>query len=327
MKSLALFLKTPARVVIAVGLIILVVELLTMLLISGVTEGASLSVWDFVDPILLTALVSPALFILIFRPMRNQQVEIERQLVECLRNEQLTALIEAIPDAVFLKDGEGRWLIINEPAKQMFQLHDLPWQGKTDMELADMHPAFRAAHEGCLAGDEKAWQAGKLLVGEEIVPGEDGRCAIIETRKVPLFSKEGQRRGLVIIGRDITERKQTEIALLRSEDNLSRAQTVAQVGSWYLDVATSRLEWSAESRRIFGIPGQDAVDLDTFISVIHPDDREWVLKAWNEALAGAPYDIEHRVVADGKTRWVRELAAIEMDSEDRPISGVGTVQD
>ena len=241
--------------------------------------------------------------------------------------EHFSTLIEAIPDAVFLKDGEGRWLIINEPAKQMFQLHDLPWQGKTDMELADLHPAFRATHEGCLASDEKAWQAGKLLVGEEIVPGEDGRCAIIETRKVPLFSKEGQRRGLVIIGRDITERKQTEIALLRSEDNLSRAQAVAQVGSWYLDVATSRLKWSVESRRIFGIPGQDAVDLDTFISVIHPDDREWVLKAWNEALAGAPYDIEHRVVADGKTRWVRELAAIEMDSEDRPISGVGTVQD
>ena len=211
MKRLPVFLNTPAGVVIAVGLIVLAVESLIMLLISGFAEDMPLEeVWYFADPILLTAIISPALYILIFRPMRDQQAELERQLAESRLNEQLTALIEAIPDAVFLKDGEGRWLITNEPARQMFQLHDLAWQGKTEMELADMHPAFRAAHEGCLASDEKAWQAGQLLVSEESVVGEDGRCAIIESRKAPVFGKEGQRKGLVVIGRDVTERKRTE---------------------------------------------------------------------------------------------------------------------
>jgi diguanylate cyclase (GGDEF)-like protein/PAS domain S-box-containing protein len=207
MQRLPVFLNTPAGVVIVVGLIVLAVEFSIMLLVSGFAEGSFLKVWYFIDPILLTALVSPALYILIFRPMRDQQAELERKLVESRLNEQLTALIEAIPDAVFLKDGEGRWLITNEPAKQLFQLHDIPWQGKTEMELADLQPAFRAAHEGCLASDEKAWQAGRLLVSEESVPGEDGRCAIIESRKAPVFSKEGQRKGLAIIGRDITELK------------------------------------------------------------------------------------------------------------------------
>jgi PAS domain S-box-containing protein len=137
-----------------------------------------------------------------------------------LAEEQLTALIEAIPDSIFLKDGEGRWLVTNEPARQMFQLHGLSWQGKTEMELADLQPAFRAAHEGCLAGDEKAWQAGHLLVGEEILTGEDGRCAIIETRKVPLFDNEGQRKEMVVIGRDITERRQAEEELRALKDDL-----------------------------------------------------------------------------------------------------------
>ncbi len=207
MQRLPMFLNTPAGVVIVVGLIVLAVEFSIMLLISGFAERSFLKVSYFVNPILLTVLVSPALYILIFRPMRDQQAELERQLVESRLNEQLTALIEAIPDAVFLKDGEGRWLITNEPAKQLFQLHDIPWQGKTEMELADLHPAFRAAHEGCLASDEKAWQAGRLLVSEESVSGEDGRCAIIESRKAPVFSQEGQRKGLAIIGRDITELK------------------------------------------------------------------------------------------------------------------------
>ncbi|WP_297472778.1 PAS domain S-box protein [Ferrovum sp.] len=140
----------------------------------------------------------------------------ERKLAE----KQLTTLIEAIPDSIFLKDGEGRWLVTNEPAKQMFKVHNLPWRGKTEMELADLQPAFRAAHEGCLVGDEKAWQAGQLLVGEERFTGEDGRCVIIETRKVPMFGNEGQRKEMVVIGRDITERRETEEELRALKNNL-----------------------------------------------------------------------------------------------------------
>jgi diguanylate cyclase (GGDEF)-like protein/PAS domain S-box-containing protein len=130
------------------------------------------------------------------------------QLSELRLNEQLTALIEALPDAVLFKDGKGRCLITNEPAKQLFRLHDIPWQGKTQTELADLHPAFRTVHERFLASDEKAWQAAQLLREEESVAAQDGRSIIIETRKMPLFGQEGQRRELVVIGRDITQRKE-----------------------------------------------------------------------------------------------------------------------
>ncbi|MFA6921813.1 MAG: response regulator, partial [Gallionella sp.] len=98
--------------------------------------------------------------------------------------------------------------------------------------------------------------------------------------------------------------------LRNSEGKLNRAQAVAQIGSWNLDIASNRLEWSAEAHRIFGIPGKEATDLDTFVSTLHPDDRERVLKSWGDAVAGAPYDIEHRIVAGGETRWVRERAII-----------------
>lgn len=271
MKSLPVFLKTPARVVITVGLIVLVIEFLIMLLISGVTEGSSLDAWHFVDPILLTALVAPALYILIFRPMRNQQVELERQLDELRHNEQLTALIETLPDAVFLRDGEGRWLVTNEPARQMFQLHNLPWQGKTGMELADLRPALRATHEGYLASDEKAWQAGKLLVGEEIVAGEDGRRAIMEMRKVPLFGNEGQRKGLVIIGRDITQRKHAEEELLRSHEQL---RELTAYSDKMIEVERKRI-----AREVHDELGQQLTALRmslSFVAQQHGEDHEMV---------------------------------------------------
>ncbi|MDD4927769.1 MAG: EAL domain-containing protein [Gallionella sp.] len=116
-------------------------------------------------------------------------------------------------------------------------------------------------------------------------------------------------------------------ALRASEDKLNRAQAVAQIGSWNLDIASRRLEWSAEAHRIFGIPGTDAVDLDAFVFALHPDDREMVLKAWGDAVAGAAYDIEHRIVAHGETRWVRERAIIERNAEGLALFGIGTTQD
>jgi len=131
------------------------------------------------------------------------------------RGKELEALIEAIPDAVFLKDGMGHWRITNESAKRLFQLQDIPWQDKTDQELADLRPAFREIHEACVADDEKAWQAGHTVVVEETMVREDGQLATFETRKVPVFTPDGQRQELVVLGRDITERKAAEAQIQR----------------------------------------------------------------------------------------------------------------
>ncbi|MDD5375112.1 PAS domain-containing protein, partial [Acidithiobacillus sp.] len=124
--------------------------------------------------------------------------------------EQLSALLEALPDAFFFKDGEGRLQIINESAKRLFHLEGIPWKGKTDMELAELHPDFREIHEACIADDEKAWQARQLVVVEERMVREDGQQGTYETRKLPLFKVNGERAGIMIIGRDITAQKEAE---------------------------------------------------------------------------------------------------------------------
>ena len=125
-------------------------------------------------------------------------------------NDQLSALVEAIPDAIFFKDGAGRWLITNHAAKRLFQLENHPWQGKTDAQLAQERPELSAAHESCIDDDEQAWQQGQLGLFEEQVCDQDGQIRFFEVRKLPLFEEDGGRKAMVIIGRDITERTQYE---------------------------------------------------------------------------------------------------------------------
>jgi PAS domain S-box-containing protein len=130
-----------------------------------------------------------------------------------------------------------------------------------------------------------------------------------------------------IYGLDITELKRTENALKDSQKDLSRAQTVAQIGSWRLDVQRNQLEWSNETHRMFGVREGTAMTYETFLSVVHNEDREYVNKKWKMALEGEPYEIEHRIVVDGNIKWVREKAELEFDSQGTLTGGFGTVQD
>jgi PAS domain S-box-containing protein len=126
---------------------------------------------------------------------------------------------------------------------------------------------------------------------------------------------------------DVTEHKRAEDALRESEANLNKAQAIAHVGSWHLDVTRDRLTWSDEVFRIFGITSGTPLTYESFLASIHPADKGAVERAWTAAMRGAPYDIEHRIIVNDTVKWVRERAAVEFDEHGRAVKGIGTVQD
>ena len=69
---------------------------------------------------------------------------------------------------------------------------------------------------------------------------------------------------------DITERKQTEEALRKNQMDLNRAQAVAHIGSWRMDVCNNILEWSDENFRIFGIPKGTPLTYQSFLDMCTP---------------------------------------------------------
>ncbi len=129
----------------------------------------------------------------------------------------------------------------------------------------------------------------------------------------------------------VTERtralRESQSRYEESERNLERAQKVARIGSWHLDLAGHRLEWSEETYRIFGVDARTPLSYEVFLKCVHPDDRASVDAAWRATLKGAEYAIDHRILVGDGTKWVREQAELLFDTEGRLWAGIGTVQD
>ncbi len=136
---------------------------------------------------------------------------------------------------------------------------------------------------------------------------------------------------------DITERKRAEEALqgishklLESKARLEEAQRVAHVGHYYWNLVTNRVTWSDELYRIYGLsPQEGPIDMAMIREMIHPEDREFVFRAAEEALhSEVRPDAEHRVVRpNGEVRTVHGLGTVKIDASGRPYEMFGTVQD
>lgn len=129
-------------------------------------------------------------------------------------HDRLSNFIEALPEAVILKDGEGRWRTINEPARRLFQVERFPWHGRTDLELAERRPELRAVHQACAATDEIAWRSSEVTIQNEGIRDRDGIERMFEVRKMALFHPDGRRRAMIVIGKDVTDQLRAE-SLLR----------------------------------------------------------------------------------------------------------------
>lgn len=140
------------------------------------------------------------------------------QLLVLAQNEpQLRLLIDLVQEFIVLKDGQGRWLVTNKHVLKAYGLEEADYQGKTDLELAEISPAFKEAFTYNTRTDEMAWEKRSALQIEKSLRGPDGLLHTWEVVKTPVFDEKGQRQHLVIVSRNITERKKAEAALRERE--------------------------------------------------------------------------------------------------------------
>lgn len=126
-------------------------------------------------------------------------------------------------------------------------------------------------------------------------------------------------------------RRYMERSLRESEDRLRLALASADTGTWDWELTTGALAWDQRMRELWGLGPDDPVTYDTFISAIHPSDREATLAAIKRAQNPAEpieYDVEHRVkgIRDGVERWVAAKGKAHF-ADDVPVRMTGTARD
>ncbi|MBF0613571.1 MAG: response regulator [Magnetococcales bacterium] len=235
-------------------------------------------------------------------------------------------LIERIPIGVYQFrmgcDGAKYFEYVSSRFCAIFRLSAAEILSDASRLMDHVHPEDRVSF---LDANERAGRTLQAFFwkGRFILGGAVHWLQIESTGKA-LADGESVWNGIVS---DITERMRIELALEKSEQTLKRAQAVARIGSWHLDLTSGVLTWSEESYRIFGIPVGESVSYDRFLSRIFPKDRADVSGAWQAAVQGAPYDIIHRILVNEEIRWVREQAEFTFDDHGEPKVALGTVQD
>lgn len=235
--------------------------------------------------------------------------------------EQLRTLINATPDIICFKDGEGRWLEANQAVLELFQLEGIKYRGLKDSQLASLRSFYRDAFLTCEQTDEKAWQKGSLCRTEEVIPQPDGTVKIYDVIKVPLFYMNGARKGLVVLGRDITERKRAEKELVRLA-SIVEASDDAIIGTTLDGIIIS---WNSGAEKIYGYTAVEVKGQSSSI-LVPPERREELVQILERIKQGGR--LEHyetvRLRKDGQKIDVAMTISPIQDAAGR-IIGVSTI--
>jgi PAS domain S-box-containing protein len=260
--------------------------------------------------------------VLIFRDVTERYAN-----EEALRSERalLRTLIDALPDAIWTKDRDLRFVISNPAHVELTRAADeRAVAGKTGF---DFHPPDLAQeyHED----DLRVLTRGETIFNkEELVRDPAGRERWHLVIKAPLRDRIGAVVGLVGISRNIQERKRGEEALRASEALLRSAFEDTNVPMVLTSLENRFIRVNAAFARLFGYTPAEMVGV-TMADVTHPDDLSESLALRQRLLAGEAHFVQskryrHR---DGRTLWGVTNVSLVRDAEGRPQMYVGQVQD
>jgi PAS domain S-box-containing protein len=233
-------------------------------------------------------------------------------------------LAETMPAAIFVHQG-GKYVYVNPETEKI--------TGYSKEELLNMHfwdwvsPEYQEIMRN--RGLER-------LRGEKVVSRYEVKFRTKDGREgwadfAAGLIEYGGKPAVIAVAFDITKRKRAEKALRQSQYILSKAQEISHVGNWAWNLKTGHLNWSDEGFRIFGYrPGEVEPTLDWFISRVHPDDVDIIVKFAGQVSKERKLgSIDYRIVKpDGSIRYVNSVAdKLMLDAEGNPAWVYGINQD
>jgi len=242
------------------------------------------------------------------------------------QRKRLQTLVETIPDLIWLKDPDGRYLSCNHEFERFFGLPEPEIIGKTDYDFfpSTMADFFREKDLGAIAANQSRTNL------EWVNYADDGHQALLETIKTPMYDSEGNLIGVLGVARNVTDFYRTQDALKESERKLKEAQTLAQIGHWELDMETMTMRFSEAFGNILEIDAEMLeISFNQFMQIIHPGDREKVKQSYHSAGIEEKFcEVNHRLLLkSGRVKHIEQRYVTEYDDQDKPVKRHGTLQD
>ena len=239
----------------------------------------------------------------------------------------LQALMDRIPNPIFYKDDEGRFLGCNQAYGQAFGLQPAELIGKTVLDLPYV-PQGEAAHAEQLA----LVRSGGMLSREAQFGFADGRVHTTLFSVSAIRMADGSSAGLVGVIVDVTPLKDAQQQLHDANERLQVAQDAGGIGVFDLDMRSRRGYWAPQLERLYGVaPGSYDGTPQFWERHVHVEDRERAAESFRAAIADPQVrDFQHEFrvpLPDGRIRSVQSAGRVLRDEAGRARRVIGVAID
>ncbi len=254
-------------------------------------------------------------------------VRLARHLVSltALRPDSMETVFDHLPDLVIRYDREDRVLYVNRAFTEITGVSRDAVVGKRaqDLDVAiETIQLFDAARR-------QTWSTGTVVTFDirRATPSGERR---VEYRMIPERGATGEIVSVVAVGRDVTEREISRAAVEAERARLVEAQRVARLGSWSWDLTTGESHASDELERVLGTPDARHRPIETFISLLAPEEQERMaerLRLVDELRLPSSEKTWRIVRPDGESRHVHARSVWSYGADGTRVAGAGTFQD
>ncbi|MCA9472192.1 MAG: PAS domain S-box protein [Nitrospirales bacterium] len=221
-------------------------------------------------------------------------------------DEETRALTTHHPDIIARLDGQGRVLYLNRWLDFCHPMNPESYLGKTLEELEMPDALSNAWSKACA---RVRFEETPSLLEFSCFLNNDQK--IFESRFIPEFGRTGRVKTVLIITRDLTQKKSAECALRESEERFRQlAESITDV-FWLVDARTEKFLYvSPAYEKSWGACSLQLLENSrAWLSTIHPEDRTKIEKTFFEKVVNGTLDIEYRVLHhDGNVRWIHNRA-------------------
>ncbi|MBI3803719.1 MAG: PAS domain S-box protein [Nitrospirae bacterium] len=239
--------------------------------------------------------------------------------------ERFRAIFDQAPSGIAVATPDGSYVDLNERLAAIMGYTKEELLGRTFQDIThpeDLTPNLELK-EHLLTGKISHYKMEKRYVRKS------GQIVWADLTVSPIFDLSGKQKYLVAVVDDITRRKEAEEKLRRNEAQLAKAQEIARLGSWSLDLQSRSIQWSDALYQIYGLSPKSELTYEAVMQYSHPADRERV----NEILStsardGRPFSFDYRIIRpDGAVRTLHAEGEVLCDGTGQAVQIVGTAQD